>query len=209
MNSTFQQRVDRFRSRLAMAIAPPPIHEKIHIAGHIRVRELPFSSEAEWKRYWLGDFDSQGRMIRPPRMSKREKEQYTVAESENTVVSAGITQILTFLGSRNGSSVGFAQYFAFGNGGLNAVSVNDTSLVNELFRLACHLASSTAVNVDISVLNTLGGSPVQITETGLYGNGASSTIGSGTLLTHSLLSYTQPVAGSLTAVSYDYFLTYN
>lgn len=88
------------------------------INGQIKVREVPFASEAEWRHWWLGEFKiikGVNTMVRLPRMSDREKERYTAAESENILVAAGITQVLNYVGATNGSTTGVAQWLAFGN----------------------------------------------------------------------------------------------
>lgn len=214
MNPRLQYRLNQLRMKTAIALNPSLAQrasmpaEEIHIAGHIRVRELPFKDEAEWRHWWLGEFDASGRMIRPPRMSEKEKDRYTVAESANLITNNGIAQILNFVGSQDGSTVPFAQYFAFGNGPLNMVSPSDTTLNNEIFRIIPTIATINGTQTDISTFHAGGASPVSITNCGLYGNGATATLNSGTLLTHSMMSYTQPAASSVPNVTYDYLLSY-
>lgn len=219
MNEKLHQRLDRYRLNAAMALDPTIGQnaklpgDSISIQGRIRVREVPFSSEEEWRYWWLGEFqiiDGVKKMIRAPRMSERQKERYTAAESTNILVDGGITQILTFVGSASGNSTAFAEYLAFGNGALSAVSPSDTSLANEIFRIVPTLSNISGVQLNISAFHAGGGSSTVLTNAGLFGNGASGTLGSGTMMTHSLLSYTQPAATTqIPSVVYDYLLSYS
>lgn len=173
------------------------------------MREVPFETEEEWRYWWVGELNARGEMIRPPRMSEKEKDRYTAAESQNMIVAAGVTQLLNFVGSPNGNNTGFAQQLAFGNGALNTVNFSDTSLASEIFRLASITSNISGMQLDISALRGGGGSPTTITNVGLFGAGATGTLGSGTMMTKSLLSYTQPAASAqIPNVAYDYLLSY-
>lgn len=192
-----------------MLIAPPalpkPIKESIHVSGLIRARAVPFESEEEWAYWWLGEFDHQGKMIRAPRMSEKEKERYTVAAHENILVSSGITQLLNYLGASNGNATGFAQYFAVGNIALAQVNTNDTSVAGEFFRGAVSQASISGVQQDLSTFVGSTQGVGSVTNAGLFGVNATSTIASGTLMTHALFQYNKP---NNTAITYDYLLSY-
>ncbi|HET8911205.1 MAG TPA: hypothetical protein VFN23_07070 [Ktedonobacteraceae bacterium] len=207
MNKKLQQMIEQARLRAAQAIAPPALlQDKIHICGRIRAREVPFESEAEWRFWWLPERDSVGKIIRPARMLDREKERYTVAESQNILVSAGITQVLNYIGSTSGNATGFAQYFAVGSTGLAQVESNDTIVAGEYFRAVPSLASISGVQQDISVFAGTTQANGNITNAGLWGNGATSTLGSGVLMTHSLFQYTK---SNSSAVTFDYLLSYS
>ena len=204
MNDRLEAIINRYRAKLAQAIAPPALlHDKLHINGLIRAREVPFETEEEWRRFWLGEFDSQGRMIRAPRMSEREKERYTVAEAPNILVSSGITNVLNYIGSNTGQV--FAQYFAVGNVAINQVNSNDTSLANEYFRAVPSTSTINGTQIDISTFFGSGSGNGSITNAGLFGNGATGTLGSGTLMTKSLFQYTKVNGIPITA---DYLLAY-
>lgn len=217
MNPRLKRQLDNIRLRAAQALdasinqpkQPDPLREDIHIRGTVRVREVPFKDEAEWRRWWLGEFDDKGRMIRPPRMSEREKERYTVTESENMLVANGITQVLNYVGTSDGSSVGFAQQLAFGNTPLSRVNESDTSLAGEFLRIAPSPTSILATQTEVSAFHPGGSSSTVFTNAGLFGNGATGTLGSGTLMTHLLLQYTQPAASTqIPSVSFDYLISY-
>jgi len=52
------------------------------INGQIKVREVPFASEAEWRHWWLGEFKiikGVNTMVRLPRMSDRENYDYLLS----------------------------------------------------------------------------------------------------------------------------------
>src|SRR6185503_6336669 len=183
--------LNRLRARLARAIAPPALQDSIHISGLIRAREVPFDSIEEWRTWWLGEFDNSGRMIRAPRMSEREKERYTVAESSNILVSSGITQVLNYIGSASGNSTAFAQYFGVGNIAISQLNSNDTSVAGEYFRAAPSLSTISGTQIDISTFfgSTQGNG--SITNAGLFGGAATGSTGTGTLMTHSLFTYTK------------------
>ena len=174
--------------------------EKVKFArGIIRVHEIPVDwSEAEYRYWWLPEKDNVGRVIRTARMSDREKQRYTVTEAENTLTSAGRTAVLNFLGN---TSVDFFQYFSVGTGLISAVSAADTDIVDELFRKAPASATPSGSQIDIATLFATSEGNGTYTNAGLFGNGATSSLGSGTLHAHSLFSYSKT---SSVQISADY-----
>ena len=110
MKQSFQHRIERARIRALLLLAPPALKtllvsgEKLHVNGLIRARAVPFDTLEEWRYWWLCEQDSKGKVIRPARMSEREKDRYTVAEAPNILVSSGITQLLNYVGSQTGNS---------------------------------------------------------------------------------------------------------
>jgi hypothetical protein len=205
MNKKLQDILNRARARAAQAIAPPALRDSMHINGLIRARALPFETREEWSYWWLGEFDERGRMIRAPRMSEREKDRYTVAEAPNILVSSGITQVLNYVGASSGNSTAFAQYFAVGNIAINQLNSNDTSVAGEYFRAAPSLSTISGSQIDISAFVGSTQGVGSITNAGLFGNGATSTIGSGTLMTHSFFSHNK---ANGVAETFDYLLSY-
>ena len=184
---------------------PPALRQSIHISGLIRARAVPFETREEWKHWWLGEFDASGRMIRAPRMSEQEKDRYTVDEAPNILVSNGITQVLNYIGSQSGNTTAFAQYLAVGNIALSQLNSNDTSVAGEFFRAAPSLSTINGSQIDISTFVGSTQAVGIITNAGLFGNGATATIGSGTLMTHSFFSHTKT---NLNAETFDYLLSY-
>src|SRR5690348_16573006 len=126
---SLQKQLNFIGTRAARLNAPPalyPLNNAIHICGLIRARVVPFELREEWRKWWLGEFDDRGRMIRPPRISDREKERYAVAAKENILVAGGIIQLLNYVGASNGNSTSFAQQFAVGNIAITQVTSADT-----------------------------------------------------------------------------------
>lgn len=209
MNAKLQTRIQQWRARLAQALAPPALSsslkESIHLCGLIRAREIPFESRDEWRKWWLGEFNAQGQMLRGPRMSEHEKDRYTVAEAPNILVSNGITQLLNYVGSASGNSTGFAQWFAVGNISLAEVTSGDSSIAGEFFRGQVSQASISGTQQDLSTFVGTTQGVGSVTNAGLFGNGATSTLSSGTMMTHSLFQYTK---ANGVAITYDYLLSY-
>lgn len=177
----------------------------IHVEGIIRTRLLPEDwTYADYAYWWLPEFDSNMRIIRMPRMSNKEKERYTVAEEHNLLTTNGRTQILTFIGASGTGTGAFAQYFAVGTGSISSVSAGDTSLATELYRAVPASAVISGNQIDISIPFGAGVANGTWTNAGIFGVNATSTSGSGTLMTHALYSYTKTNTQSVTN---DYLIT--
>lgn len=203
-----EQLINKLRMRLAKLIAPPALQiqgANIHICGHIRVREVPFETEEEWRRWWLPECSENGKILLPARMSEGEKERYSVADSTNILVESGIGQLLTYIGSTTGNTTAFAKYFAVGNVNITEVNSNDTSLANEYYRVAPSTSNVNDVQIDISSFFGASNGNGDITNGGLFGGSATATLGSGTLMTKSKMKYTK-VDGQ--AVTFDYLISY-
>lgn len=169
------------------------------VQGIISVREIPVEwSPADYAYWWLPEKNSEGKVIRAARMSNREKQRYTVAETENTLTSAGRTAVLNFLGN---TTVSFFQFFSVGTGSISAVSAADTTMASELFRKAPASATPAGSQIDVATLFATSEGNGTWSNSGVFGNGATSTLGSGTLYTHSLFSYAK---SSSIQVSCDY-----
>ena len=170
--------------------------------GILRVREHPFGDDREaFARWWLAEWKN-GRMIRPPRMSDKEKSKYTVYEVENILTTAGRTQLLNYIG--NASNVPWGKIFSVGTGTLAGVSPGDTTVATELVRVATSAPTVTGTQVDIPNSFTSGQGVALWTNVGLYGtSAATTTLGTGTLYTHALFSYNHPAI----AVVIDYLIS--
>ena len=164
--------------------------ETIHFEGRLRVGRVPFESEEEWQYWW-------------PRMSMAEKERYWEAEARNVLTSAGKNQILSFITSTAAFGSGFGQIFSIGTGSLVGVQPSDPSVVTEFYRQAFGSTSITGNLLDMQLM--IGGTNANGTWTnaGIYGGGATTTLGTGTLYTHTLFAYTK-VTGNITV---DYLIT--
>lgn len=179
------------------------LYEQLHFSGVIRARVPPFETREEWAYWWLPEMVG-GKIVRVARMSEREKERYTVYEARNMLMLAGRTQILTYIGSNNGNSTGFAQYFAVGTFPINKLTAGDTSLQGELFRAIPSTSAISGTQIDVSTFFGSSQAVGTYTNAGLFGNGATGTSGSGTLMTHSLYAYTKPNTNPLVN---DYLIT--
>jgi hypothetical protein len=179
------------------------INEKVKFAeGIIRIRRLPFDTDEEYRRWWLPTTDGKGKILRPARMSEREKERYQEAEARNQIMNAGRSAVLSYIGSTSGSTTQWAQYFAVGTGAITAVSPTDTALSNEVFRKIPASFSVNGTLVDINILFGTTDAVVTMTNCGLFGAGATSTLGSGTMMSHALFAYSK---GSF-SIAVDYVI---
>src|SRR5258708_23790882 len=96
-----------------MSLDPRTGKGKEFAEGIIRVRRLPDDwSEDDYRFWWLPEKDSEGRVIRPARMSPLEKDRYTTDVFENQIMTAARTQVLSYIGSSTGNTTGFAKYLA-------------------------------------------------------------------------------------------------
>jgi len=163
--------------------------------GRIRTRCLPPITKEEFLAWW-------------PKLSERERDQYTVYETKNLITTAGRAQLLTYIGAAALSApvVPFAMYFAVGTFPINTVNPGDTAVNGELFRAVPTTSTVTGNTVDISTFFSTSDANGTYTNCGIFGNNATSTPGSGTLVTHALYSYTKTVFNSLTN---DYLITLN
>lgn len=169
--------------------------ETIGFQGILRIRELPEEwTHEQYLRYWCGEHAI---------ISEREKERYTVVEVKNQLMVAGRTAILTYIGSTSGSTTPYGKYIAIGTGTLQATSPTDTQLVNEVYRVVQSAYTIQGSQVDCNFQIPSGSAQVVMSEAGLYGGSATSTLNSGTLDTHVLFSYTK---GNY-SISIDYLIT--
>lgn len=186
-----------------VGFAPPPGYNKQFAEGIIRIRRIPDTwSEAEYKYWWCPETDGKGTILRPARISEREKQELEICVHTNQIMNAGRRAVLSYIGSSSGSTTAWSQYFAIGTGSISSTSPTDTSLSNEVFRKApaSFAVNGTAVDINIQLGTTE--AEYTYTDCGLFGNGATATLSSGSLYTHALFSY---VKGAY-AVSVDYLV---
>lgn len=181
----------------------PPAKGEQFAEGIIRIRRIPDEwSEADYRYWYLPETDEHGKVLRPARISEHEKAAMQIAEAHNAIMQAGRTAVLSYIGSPSGSTTGWSQYLAIGTGAITATTPQDTALSNEVFRKAPVSFAVNGTLVDINIQLGTTESQVSMTNVGLYGNGASSTLGSGTLFTHALFSFTKGAQ----AISIDYLV---
>lgn len=180
------------------------IMDKVQFAeGIISVYRIPTEwSENEYRFWWIPETDGRGNILRPARMSHEEKSRHLEIRGYNQIMNAGRTAVLNYIGASTGSTTGWSQWFAIGTGAITATNATDTSLSNEVFRKqpATFSVSGTQVDINIQLSNT--DAQVMMTNAGMFGNGATSTLGSGSLFTHALFSYTK---GNF-AIAIDYII---
>ena len=159
--------------------------------GIVKVRELPKDiTIQDYLEWW-------------PRLTERERERYTATEHHNVLTLNGFNQLLTYVSSANATTLGFSQYFAVGTLPIISVQAGDTSVQGELFRA---VPTSSTITGNQLTLSTFFGSAQgngTYTNAGLYGVNATATSGSGTLMTHTLYSYTK---SNGTPISNDYII---
>jgi len=167
------------------------MNNTLHFEGILRIREIPADwDEATFQHWWA-------------RMTEREKDRWTRWEGSNLLMNAGRNQLLTFLGQATAPAT-FSQQFSVGTGTIYAVQPSDTAVSGELARIAP--ASFSIVGNTVTVTSTFSTSQANGTWTncGLYGISATSTLGTGTLMTHLLCSFTKTSASAITC---DYSAT--
>ncbi len=116
-------------------------------------------------------------------------------ETHNIALNTGRTVVLNFL-SNAGGYTGI-NYFAVGTG-LVSVASTDTTLVTEVFRKAITTVSISGQTVTFTTTFATTEGNYSYTEAGLFGNGATGTVGSGTLFTHASYVYTKTSSVILT-----------
>lgn len=178
--------------------------EYLKVQGIMRFRRIPDDwSEATYRYWWLPEWnEDHTKIIRPARMRAKEKERYTVEEFHNILTTQGRTYILTYMSSSTPNTPAWAQYFAVGTFPLTAVSPGDTDVQTEIFRAAPNTVTITGTQLDLATL--IGGASAVgiLTNAGIYGVAATSTTGSGTLMTHALLNSFNKTNGPAYTVDY-------
>lgn len=173
------------------------------LEGRIQVYRLPDGmSEQDYKALWLPETDGKGKILRPARLSAQERAHYLDYETENDIMQAGRAAALSYIGSSTGSTTQWAQYFAVGTGAISGITPQDTSLANEVFRKAQTSFAVNGTTVDINFQFGTTDAQTTYTNAGLWGNGASGTLGSGTLYTHALFAYSKGAY----AIAIDYLV---
>jgi len=164
--------------------------EHIAYSGIIRFRRIPDDwSEAEYRRLWLPEWnDSHTKIIREAIITPKEKERYTVGEYHNILTTSGRQEMLTYLASTAANTPAFGQQFALGTGAINRVDPGDAQLQGEIYRTPPSTATITGTQLDLATLISASQAVGTLTNGGLFGVSASSTVNSGILMTHSLIS---------------------
>lgn len=201
------------------------IVETTFFLGAIRCYLLPFDvPEREFRAWWPRlSAAEKARYLAPvavPRLRRSFIRRRLVwsgkyeeaEEAHNLITIAGRNQVLAYIGDNQltsgntGTIVPFAQYFSVGTGAIASVSPSDTGMIGELFRAVpstCTISGNT-----VSISTTFGSTQANGTYTnaGIFGNNATSSLGSGTLVTHALYQFTKPNGQALVN---DYIINLN
>lgn len=121
----------------------------------------------------------------------------------NVACNAGRSTILNFLAG-SGSHTGIT-FFAVGTGAGTPVA-GDTSLFTEVFRKAITTATVTGNQVDESTFFATTDGNFSYTNAGAFGDGATSTLGTGVLFAHAVYLYNK---NSSVALTNDYLINMN
>jgi hypothetical protein len=174
------------------------VSEQFSIEGVLRIYEVP---EELWLLRWWKYIRKRGWKYLT--LEEKAREGKLVVETHNMIMSAGRTQVLSFIGA-SGSTTAFSQYYAVGTGAIYSISPSDSSLATELFRAIPAAFSVVGNAVTVSTPFSAAQANGAYTNAGLFGSNATSTPGSGVLMTHLLYSYTKV---STIAITNDYTLT--
>jgi hypothetical protein len=123
------------------------------------------------------------------RMSEREKERYLQAEGHNLIVNQGRSQIISYIGTNGTYSSQFGNILSLGNGSIATVGGGDTTIPGEYYRSSITTqiyTGSTQVDMQTTITGSNGNG--QISNIGIWGNGATTGLASGTMLTHALFT---------------------
>jgi hypothetical protein len=168
-----------------MEVIVKKVRERSRMKGTIRVRLLPDGiTEGEFVELWS-------------KLTKKEKDRYTVFSCTNEITSAGKQNMLNYVGStvmatgtsNFGAVIPFAVYFAVGTFPITNVFPGDVSVQGEIFRAQPSLATVSGYTVEISTLFGSTQANGTYTNSGLFGGSATGTSGSGTLMTHAMYPY--------------------
>jgi len=166
--------------------------EVIRFVGIVHARELPSGIELpDFLEWW-------------PRLSEKERDRYTVARHKNDLMTPGRAQLLNFAASNNAVIGAFAQYFSVGTFPITSVSPGDNQVQTEIFRAVPTSVVITGQQVNVSTYFGPSQANGNYTNCGFYGINATATLGSGTLMTHTLYTYPK-INGQ--AITNDYLMT--
>lgn len=191
--------------------------EHIGVHGIITIHKIPDEwSDEDFKHWWCPVTAPNGQILQPARITDEVKRAWLTPladgrlEAENLITNNGISTLLANTGVQStGSMIVFSQILSLGNGTITGVTRADTSVAGDGFATGARKAPASHANTGFSVTvttNLLSTDAVGTwTNLGLYGNGATTTTGTGTLQTHALFSF---VKGSV-AYAVNYVLLYS
>ena len=179
--------------------------ERLGIAGHISIYELPEDWTDEQFRYWwepetaLGP-DGLYHIVRPARISEKQKEAWKRLDADNLLTNAGIAQFLNnLMAPGQGLLQPFSQIFAVGNGAISGVMRSDTAVAGDGFATGSRKVpvgtGLVGLTTSLSMNYASGDAVGTWSNAGVFGlnatNGqqASTTANTGQLNTHVIFNY--------------------
>ena len=201
------------------------MEESIGLEGRITVYAIPEWTDAELRYFWLPETalgeDGLYHIVRPARISDAEKEQRTLLETKNLITQLGFQVLTNNIGapSQNGATWSldpFAQIFSVGNGAITYVLRQDTAVAGDGFATGSRKvpAAFSIVGLTTTITTNFGSGDAvgTITNCGFYGTqiepfgtpnvNATTTAGSGWLMSHALLSLVK--GSSAVAIAYSF-----
>lgn len=177
--------------------------ERLGIEGMITLHEIPDWTDEEFRRYW-------------PRMSEEERERRVILQTKNLITNAGIANILNNLSTAGlGQQQPLTQILSVGNGAISGVTRADTSVAGDGFGTNARKAPTTFAIVGFTTTITTnyasGDANGTWTNAGFYGfkvsggQSATTTSGTGALMTHVLFNFVK--GASAIAVAYSFSLS--
>lgn len=178
--------------------------EHIHPHGIVTLHKIPDAwSDADFRHWWCPVTAPDGTILQPARLSDETKRAWLTPldngslYAENLITNNGISQLLTNHGVQAQASMQpFSQILSMGNGSISGVTRADTSVAGDGFATGARKAPASHANTGFSVTittNFLGTDAVGTwSNGGMYGGGsATTTTGTGTLLSHFLFSFSK------------------
>lgn len=191
--------------------------ERIGVHGIITIHKIPDEwSDEDFKYYWCPVTAPNGQILQPARISDEVKRAWLTPladgelEAHNLITNTGISYLLTNTGVQStGSMIVFSQILSAGNGAFTTgILRTDTAVAGDGFTTGARKAPASHANTGFSVTvttNFASGDAVGTwTNLGFYGNGATTTTGTGNLTTHAIFNF---VKGSV-AYALNYVFLY-
>ncbi len=185
--------------------------EPFGVHGIITLHKIPDEwSDDDFRYWWCPVTAPDGTILQPARISDETKRLWLAHDPvENLIMNNGISTLLTNIGVQStGSMVVFSQILSVGNGATTGVTRTDTAVNGDGFGTNARKAPASHANVGFATTITTsyasGDANGTWTNIGFYGNGATTTTGTGTLQTHALFNF---VKGAVAyAINYTFSL---
>ncbi len=195
--------------------------ELIGLRGFMSIYELPEDWTDEELRYWWDPEMTIGadgilHLVHSARISDTEKERWKVLEVENLITNGGYANFLSNLSvpGQGGYQLAICEIFSVGNGAITGVLPTDTAVAGDGFGTNSRKAWTSGVNggflPNVTISFASGDANGNWTNAGWYGTNATTgqhattTAGTGQLMTHALCNYTKGAIA--VAVTYTFKL---